>query len=772
MKRLLSLCFLLVSQVIWAATGDVKWLSIETIGFGCDVCFASFGTGGTYAMGLGLSNSLTGTEKLRVTVSSPGYDDTGAATTLSRTVVGEMRMRQPYPSQATPYEIVSGSDVICRFAMSDFVHSNDTITAASVAAGLYTYSATPNNASNLVSANYTNYSAVPTPRVLAMWSDVPYQQVGATYTLRCVAFHYSAQQGRPVRCVQFWGVDSAGNRGPTNTVLYPTIDYTQGDAVPVVEYVASMSSSAFTQGLAISNYFKACPWYGNALDCSDGKHEPTHPDYAPFVTYCNKAGTWKISIALVDTNASGAGYAVTNWTLATNGTALPFATIGAALNAAAATNNTFNGDNSLNNCYILMTNGGYSVWGTAVTSVNQSTNWAHVMARPDVNWSNVFLNALASNQTGQKNMRLHVAKCILNTSANSGVWSEGYGQIWLDNMILATNSGAAAYPINFSTNMWITHCTFQKWRAVPQVAGGSYTNAFLKFRGCTFNGFSADGYTSTYNPALFIGNLVNPPYTEQFGLVNDAPTLCDPGIWAFNAIYNQDELNYAAKFGINGNITNGFVFVNNLIETTTNSGSSVPYDVMNSQVNNEWCTNVLSWYNTVTSRYHPPFNLGGYYMVSCDHYQDVGQLDGAREFKSDISDTSANSTNRWSLTYSVGCYANATGQIGLATNSSAFWFPSSKELGFDGLGSMSYYQTNGFIFKWVSNLSQQGGTALGNGDYHLRTDSPIVQYPAAVLNSGPVKMPFDVQGVGRYPVSPSGAYATGCPGVGGHFFSL
>src|SRR5579862_9202304 len=312
MRRILSLISLFLAPLAFGATGDVSWVAVEANGFVADVYVSGLSTNGNYSYGLGTSNQFTGTETLRINLTSPGYDDTGASNNLARTVVGTLRLRRPYPDQTNADETFDGVGVKLRIALSDYVHSTDTITGVSVAAGLYTQGGMSNNAASFNAGVCTNSSKVIVPRVLAQWSQPGYWLVGSNYTLSLVAFHYSAQHARPVRMVKFWAKDALGHVSPTNTVLNPTIDWTQPDAVPVIEYQGTIDGSSFTQGQSISNYAMVFPWYGTALDFSDGANPPESADYAPLITYCNKSNTWPAVYAIVDPAGTTSGTAVTS----------------------------------------------------------------------------------------------------------------------------------------------------------------------------------------------------------------------------------------------------------------------------------------------------------------------------------------------------------------------------------------------------------------------------------------------------------------------------
>lgn len=746
-----------VLTVNTGGTNAPLWITIEPNGWVADMFVPGLSTNGTYIYGLGESNSISGNERLQVGFTSPGYTDSGTSNALPRLVVGTKVLRYPYPNQLNNYEYLSGAGVILRVALSDFVRANDTITNVAISSGFYTQGGTANYPTNIPNGGVTNASGLNAPRCIAMWSQPGRFLVGSNYQLSLVAFHYSGQQGRPVRAVAFWGVDSAGNRSPTNFVLNPVIDTNQPDANPIVEYTNIIDGSLFAQGSTISNYAKVYPWWGPALDFSDGVNLPGAADYAPQIFYCNKTGGWPGVWALVDTNASGTPKAVTNWVSSTNGTAVPFPNMAAAINAAGATNSAVNGTNSLSNCYILLTNGAYAVWGGAnITSRNPADTWLTVMGRPDVNWSNVFLNTKNNSQNFDKTTRLRVFNVICAVSTAANTFDNGLEEVLIDRCQVWTNLNAVNLVASF------TNCFFrqtllrgQRQPSNPQL---NQAGSWLKLRGNTYTSFdTVDGRTTAIYPVLAIGNRFLPDTGvagEEYGFVNDAGVFLDPLIWAYNFMGRQNGLQYAMTTGINNNVNQGTVIAQNVIESVSNVGSSIPLDILFSNRDNEFCTNELFWNNTILANYHPPFNLQGFQNVTMDHYQDLNNIYGGMQEKADVGDVNGNDTNRWSGVWSVGRSGNAN-----ANYLKTFTQPAGNERGFDGLNSWFFGNTNAFAFQFLNNAGATvvGGSGAGLGDYHLSTTNSPLASPVIPLT---LVLPFDIEGAPRTTNSPPGAYAT------------
>lgn len=123
--------------------------------------------------------------------------------------------------------------------------------------------------SNAGTPAVTNNSPINYPGVIANWECIPNQKAGSSLTVRACAFHWAARNGLPVACVKFFAQDQSGHTSPTVTVTAPTIDSTQGDALPVIEYIATLDLSSMTQNDIVTVHFQAFPWIGDAGAVAD-----------------------------------------------------------------------------------------------------------------------------------------------------------------------------------------------------------------------------------------------------------------------------------------------------------------------------------------------------------------------------------------------------------------------------------------------------------------------------------------------------------------------
>lgn len=275
MRFLLALLLLLPLR-LFSAVGDITGAEVETNGWVIKLYISGLNTNGGFYNGFGTNNSLTTSNGLTLTLDSMGFDDAGNGIIRQRTVYGTKLLRKPYPSQLTNDIETDGTGCIPRIALSEYVYSLDSNLTLSVRAGAYATTNLTTNCNAASGLSVTNGSVQPYPSVIGNWSWRGFRVIDEEYmTLRAVAFHKFAQEGRPVRSVMFWVTDSGGDSF-TNWTTQMVIDRSMPDANPVQEYISRFATNTLASGLAVCNV-RFYPWIGNtALDSSStGYVEPT-----------------------------------------------------------------------------------------------------------------------------------------------------------------------------------------------------------------------------------------------------------------------------------------------------------------------------------------------------------------------------------------------------------------------------------------------------------------------------------------------------------------
>ncbi len=744
MKRLLAFLLSVLCLPLWGATGDIGGVDITPDGLFVRVWFEGYGTN-TANMGIATNGTVTSTNFITLSIKSPGFDESLTTNNLNWSQVATFQQRRDYPNQTTKWVDIIGSYAVAKFALERTIHQPDWGITAIVRSGMYS-----NNAA--YSGPVTNGSVIPSPRVMVAWRTIPYNKSTSSQSLTLQAWHASAMSGKPVRAVQFWAQDSLGNYTTTNTVTSTgTNEY----------WNTTLDYTPLTQGSTVSNHFKAIPWWGTPLSSADNLKLPDW-DYGPLISYCNKSGLWRDSIAVVDpvNGTYAGGVATTNWATATNGTLAPFQTIAQALNAAGATNNTYNGSNNYSSCYILLTNGAYTWLGgeTPAARTTGITTWTHIMPYPGVNWTNVEIYSNTVSQPSRKYIKLHFKNVYFSWSNNVALVNDGNGHIWFDGIMQGTNTGGSAKLFDFQTNVWAENCIvlYQRNNVWVNLAGSA--NSAVRLFDNTFYQFIS-GSTVSMAPVTAIGNRFLPATTsQQQYLFNNnfaSQTPIDPFVWTFNQMYRQDNTVYANDIR-STNLTVGGVIAGNLTEgVRVNNG--IALDVAYSQRNTDNYTNLLVWHNTILGITHPPFDYG-YTNVTRVDQQYANNFFADYEYQGDVRNTSASATNTWCILYSVDVSGNSYYNI----NATDF-MPELVELGFNGLWSScasNQISTAGF----VANQSYSSASTNGLGTYTFNSSAwPVLQN--GTYNRRFV-MRWKLNGQSSGAFDPPGAYSSASPRKG------
>ena len=376
-----------IEEIPIPQTGDILAVTIEPSGWEASITIKGLGTGGTYAFGLGPDNDPTGpySAKVLFTVSSPGYDPaTKAATTQIRTVIGTQAQRRAYPNQTTNDEIVSGSDVICKVVLSDYVFASDTVTV-SILGGFY--------AQGTASRSYarkavTNLSTESFPKVVGNWMQFDREVVGTSFDVQFAGMHWSAGyggQGLPLAFVRFTTTDQHGHTTTVDVSALTVIAAPNAGTWPIVVYRGTIGTSVFTPGDVLTVNARAYPLVGDSLsvlDTNDGLHTGLTPNYTS-QRYLYDGGALTRKCAVVDsTNGNdGTGAVVDISAFNYHSPPAPFATIAGAVNAIQT---SLGGSADLSGQRVYVRAGNHA-WmnGTAGAGTTSANAWLEFMAFPN-----------------------------------------------------------------------------------------------------------------------------------------------------------------------------------------------------------------------------------------------------------------------------------------------------------------------------------------------------------------------------------------------------
>lgn len=355
MRPLLFVTFMLSAS---AATGDITAVRIVkdtcAAGISCngwvaEVDISGLSAGGTYSFGLGAQNNPS-TAKMALTVTSLGYDPTGSATTITRTVYGVFPLRKPYPNDATHDESSAGGTLTVRVVlgglMNGDLYASDTATAT-IATGFYTQGTASNAVTNLA---VTNNSTRSYPPSIFRWRlPVQYTQITGNFALEAFVANRFANNGKPMAAVIFTVTDQHAHSVSYTAASLSKSSYAS-DRNVVQIYAATVNVSTLTQGDILTCSGIGYPWVGNSGSVVNSNSGITQPDarLSDLLLLNDKSGSYGGAFAVVDA-ASGHTSTASTWVVSTqagaesayaSSHAHSYDTIGRAIDAIKAFNNT------------------------------------------------------------------------------------------------------------------------------------------------------------------------------------------------------------------------------------------------------------------------------------------------------------------------------------------------------------------------------------------------------------------------------------------------
>jgi hypothetical protein len=326
--------------------------------------------------------SLVGTvdaSKLTISVSDPGYDTSGNATTITRTITGVAHMRRQYPNGASKMISTDGTDLTILVTLDDCIYTGTTIVSATLASGFYPSSAVGN------AGTVTNQSDMAYPKPLFAWVTPQLERSSGTFDVEAVAYHRHARAGQQVACVKYTATDGTNNSA-TVAVGTPALStrITIGN-VPET-FKGTLTVSGLTQAAACTVNAQVYPWIGNSsavLDLAvDGVAWPTAVPQTLLKFTCDRTGGYGGAFAYVD--GVGAGTPQVSTTAATAADN-PYANIPAALSAIQTFNNANKGHNDLGGATVRLKDNGGLALTHVVSSDGPYTNaqsWCYIERDP------------------------------------------------------------------------------------------------------------------------------------------------------------------------------------------------------------------------------------------------------------------------------------------------------------------------------------------------------------------------------------------------------
>lgn len=719
-------------------------------------------TGATYDYGISANNTVE-SAKMVFTVTSKGYDNTGAATTYTRTVYGTKTLRKAYPDHATLNEIDTGDDIQFYVALSDHIYADETVTVA-IAAGIWTKGA---DSSAAFSGAVTNNSTNAYPKVIGNWAWPGFSYVAGNFDIEFVAFHKFGRYQKPVACVVFTATDQHSHTW--TTTVTELSKSTRGEPQCVQIYKATVDVSGFTDGDVITVQAKAYPWIGGAgacLDTNDGVNSHPTPKYT------NQLYTYKTSghgfTRVASGGNDGTGQVYSSQSAAEAGNA--YATIAAAMTALAAYHNTNAGHNDAGGGTVLL---GAGTWTLNSTNGGTLSRWVTITRASGATKANAIFQAAATNSrhakycklydiswtgtnyfTGNNTDLLWIDSCTLNTTGTLSTWSTPLSYATLSSGVFARQF--TTYSTS-ATNWGVTRGN------TLTTAGYGYAYVMLGNKGVGAsipgaNCWSGDGGIMAYNtlPAMSIlaGSTLAMTVEFTHGLAcvqnfaeritdNTQPLLQICGdvqavpsnhivIWGNTMAGQRSNMGYNDHYNARYLHNNWCVKGNNLNECNV-KGDPFGYDATISAIADSGglanCTVNSSAGFVVGDRFTiaGTTNYNGVHIISAK--PDGTHITLTTAYSSEETGLSATGTSRnpvrtgsWPVEYGVGFYGNS-----FEYNTIPQTFQGIKTL----LRSVYY----------ISDRSVEAGLT-GYGDYRLQSSSPSV----GLVDYYNQMLPYDLYG--------------------------
>ena len=731
--------------------------AVDSAGWFVKLYVTGLNTNGTYALGWA-SDNKTGANGLTMAFNSTGYDDSGGAVIVPKTAFGtkQLRIAGTPLNDETPY---SGG-IILKFGLSEWVYSGDTNFSLTTTSGIYSQGGS--NLTSVSSMVVTNESSQIHPKVVANWSWPGFQHItSSTVTQRVVAYHQSANSGRPVRAIRFGATD-----GTNATYVWstrPIIDSTIGGAIKVPEYVGVFDLSSFPQPNFIRFDFAAFPWVGDTnavVDTATTGFSMPDPRPSGITNLIDSASAFKVTRAIVATNGNSATGVAANPTYwSTNSSPPAFATIGAALQAIAATNNAQHGFNRLDAAEVLLNEGDHGWMGASCTIAAGPRCFVTIRPNTGAARENVRLTTAATDSRCTDDLDMYrISNVTFDTS--SGTMFVRVGHLWLDQCAILNATASAFFQQSASAQlMWyITRST------VSNLTQGVRSFSIQRLAPAIVRGNTFNGTTEQFQAFTFLGNHKTVAGSTQARVVTEIAGAATPVGWGqiigYNRFDNCRFLGNILECGIASNIVVGLAIVNNVFEQSTNNTASTAYYIASANTLNH--TNLMFWNNTmVGTKLFYGYNDAGTAVAHRWLWSSYNNIFDDYNLKGDtFSPTNANRVGNWPVSWGTASAGNA------ALETAGVGAPGDFLPEFQGEhswnpGQSATISTNYPVF--LDRLAYDGVNVMpGGGDYKLRSNSPLWNrnYDHRTTRTKWI-LSHDMNGLPRGELDPPGAYTEG-----------
>lgn len=765
MKKLLStLLLVLVAPLLTvAAPGEPVGIEINPDGFSGYVYFEGMGSGGTADYGLTWhTNYSTVIEsgavqtlqviyweprtagKLRIVGSTPGFLN-GAEVTRKLDTYGVIDVNVLTANDPEEYFDSGTSIVRRRFALTEYVYSFDTSLTATLGSGLYAEGGTNSAGASL---SVTNGSTLADFKSIGNWSyPVGWQTMtNSTWRLRTVGFHQSADEGRPLDCVQFIGTGVTSGLVVTNTVTDMTVPFDFDEPYHPGEFVCDFDVTGFTPGETVNWDFRMLPRRGTTNAILDTRSVPwSEPTAEPVTMPCvyDPLQAFGYLGANVDAAVGSDATGLVFDNLTTDPTSLSggqfFATYAGACVKIAATNNTLYGRNNTSGATIYGRAGNYAFLGGTYTPA--SANTVYLTVKPYPGDTLVITNRSGSSDPGDA---LRMYGVDYNIAA-SQVPFNAINHLWIDqsDSMVSISTG----PIQTCGDVWVTHSTVGSW---AQGFKPSTTSQNIRFRlrGLDLNsGFNTDihcqfvmacDHSSTNGGSYRLRSDITGQTTSQENFI----------VYG-NVLGGHSSSVSLGSFASETNLARGgLVALTAFIKSDSTLGGpvlSVASSSTTQDTTNLWLVNVVTDGERNADMFSSGSETTTKWRIGCGVLNSVIAIGGWKDWL--VPPANTNRYGNLGLLYGTGSSGNLDYESAVNTATLSFPWRAMQH---------SYYPSVTNILNWPQYVDRKAAPtdASGNSDVTLETESPVWELPTVKW-----VFPFDIHGRPTRPGGPPGVSA-------------
>lgn len=709
MKTFIILVLILISN-LFASVGDISNVIINENGWNAQLLIEGVSSGGTFDFGLGTNNEITNA-KVKFTVTRKKLNRDGGDTIYTQIVYGTKQLRKKYPNEAVDSVVVSNSDLIIYFALSEYIFIKDKSGTGNsgvdikvnIDAGLYS------NSNSLTNFTVVNNSLIDYPKPIARWTQPPRKCVTGDFNVAAYGIHYSVTNGQPIDHFRFTSKDEH-NHFDTQYVYTPSFTFSNICSTSITEYIATIETNTFTVGDNISVNFDCYPIYGDKyLTTSDGVNTWPSPLYC---TYNYKlVSDVKLAVVDIDTSNDNSGVVINNSSFDVLNPPVAFKTIAGAINSIRTSMSS-----SLVDGAIILLRGRsteYPLYGSTITTGTSSNYWLNLENYPGE-------RPKIGNKSGSP--YLPTAGCVrikgVEFVHSTGSMMTHERALWLDSCFDRRTDGTGLATQYDNDVNYVTNCSLFSRFDMPYTTTNQAGDIIR-------NNVFAQTTIGSIIPYTFIGNKnITNDIAAILTYKSGSSTVPNPtgGIVAFNMIHSNGTCMFS-NWWVNIGDTVGYAFVGNLFEKKLSVAPALQFAADNSTLDS--VNNILIINNTVVGeRMNYAFNDTNLnsgsstgagrlcWAVKGNLFDRIGLI---TDFHPHTGVPNANRIGNWAVCFGVG-HAN-----------NGYWTRPVHKSNFDGINIIdpdATFTNNSNYWSFVSNKSYTGD-GLGYGNYRLKNTSNV-----------------------------------------------